>query len=58
MAIYSQLVLGFDNSRKMQLFAYPELVKSNKENGRLTKVYKQQQIFLGAIMYDYSSSLS
>ena len=57
MSIYSRSVSGFDNGTKIELFAYPDLVKSDKGKGKLKKAYEYQKVFLKAIIQDYSSSL-
>ena len=57
MGIYGRSVSDFDNSTKIRLFVYPDLVKSDKVKGKLTKAYERQKVFLEAIMQDYLSSL-
>ena len=56
MGVYGRSVSGFDDGTKMRLFAHPDLVKSDKAKGKLTKAYERQKVFLEAIMQDYSSS--
>ena len=57
MAIYGRSKSGFDNGRRMYLWAHPNLAKSDKAKGILTKAYKRQKFFSETVIQDYSSSI-
>ena len=45
MAIYGKSKSGFDDGRRMHLWAHPNLAKSDKAKGTLTKACKRQKFF-------------
>ena len=45
MAIYGRSKLEFNNSRRMHLWAYPDLAKSDKAKETLIKAYERQIFF-------------
>ena len=57
MDIYGRKTSSFEDGRKMRFFAHPNLAKSDKAKGSITKAFERQKFFLEAILQDHISDI-
>ena len=55
--IYTRKTIGFKSRRRRRFWSHPDLVKSDRAKGILTKAFKRQKFFLEVVIQDYSSAI-
>lgn len=55
-SICSNSSTGFKHGRRIRFWSHPDLVKSDKSKGTLTKACEHQKLFISAVMQEHDSS--